>query len=118
MRANEIIRGILDLIDNIEGGNSQPTVSIAIGSTPIPDTPEMLEPEDCEHDDIRRFKQIVDLANDEGELSPFSNSPNEKYAGIEAVTSDAGGGVNGPKHPADIKSNSISMYPNFLARGE
>jgi hypothetical protein len=118
MRANEIIRGILDLIDGIDGGTSQPTVSIAIGSTPIADTPEIMDEPDCEHDDIRRFKQIVDLASDEGELSPFSNSPNEKYAGIEAVTGDAGGGVNGPKHPADIKSNSVSMYPNFLAKGE
>ena len=117
MRANEIIRGILDLIDTIEGGESQPTVSIAIGSTPIPNKPDVEEPE-CADDDIRRFKQIVDLASDEGELSPFSNSPNEKYADIDAVTTAAGGGVNGPKHPADIKSNSISMYPNFLAKGE
>lgn len=118
MRANEIIRSILDLIDTVEGGESAPTVSIAIGSTPIADTPEVADEPECAGDDIRRFKQIVDLASDEGELSPFSNSPNEKYADIDSVTTAAGGGVNNPKHPADIKSNSISMYPNFLAKGE
>jgi hypothetical protein len=32
-----------------------------------------------------------------------ANSPNEVVADIEAVTTDAGGGVNGPKDPADIR---------------
>jgi hypothetical protein len=121
MRANEIIRGLLDFIDGIDGGSSQPSVQISIDSQPIEQEPVAIvavEPEQENPEDIRRFKQIVDLAGKPGEMSPFSNSPNEKYAGVDAVTKDAGGGVNGPKHPADIKSNSISMYPNFLAKGE
>lgn len=123
MRANEIIRGLLDFIDGIDGGNAQPSVQISIDSQPIEQEPVAVvvaEPEmgDENSDDIRRFKQIVDLAGKPGEMSPFSNSPNEKVADIDAVTKDAGGGVNGPKHPADIKSNSVSMYPNFLAKGE
>jgi hypothetical protein len=44
-------------------------------------------------------------------MSPFSNSPNEKYAGIEAVTTDAGGGMQAPKHPSDIRGEHPSMYP-------
>lgn len=122
MKANEIIRGILDLIDGIDNGSSQPSVQISIGSTPIEvDEPAELvavEPEAEFGDDIRRFKQIVDLADNPeiNDTSVFSNEPDERIADIDAVTTDAGGGVNGPKHPADIKSNSISMFPNFLAK--
>ena len=83
-------------------------------------------PEHDEHDDfqdsIRRFKQIAGvLSGDDtsGQMSPFSNAPDEKYLDVDSVTSDAGGGVNGPKHPADIKGNSLSIYPDFVAkRGE
>ena len=131
MRANEIIRSIIDLIDQIDHGG-QPSVSIAINSTPIePLMPEpaavmIAGPEHEEHDDfqdsIRRFKQIAGvLSGDDtsGQMSPFSNAPDEKYLDVDSVTSDAGGGVNGPKHPADIKGNSLSIYPDFVAkRGE
>lgn len=33
-----------------------------------------------------------------------------------SVTVNAGGGWNGPKNPADIRANSVSMYPNFQAK--
>jgi hypothetical protein len=33
------------------------------------------------------------------------------------VTTDAGGGLNGPKHPADLRVKDPSMYPNFQAGG-
>jgi hypothetical protein len=110
MRANEIIRGLLDLIDGVDSGEQQPTVKIAIGAEPVE-----VEPADDEFagDDIRRFKQIVDLAADDtdGSDSPFSNAPNEKVADIDAVTVDAGGGWQEPKHPADIRVQHPSMYP-------
>lgn len=125
MRANEIIRSIIDLIDDIDGGGT-PSVSIAINSTPIdpPEQPELVatpvmvaDPTELEadnfQDDIRRFKQIVDLAtsNETGQMSPFSNTPNEQYADIESVTTDAGGGVNNPKHPSDMRVQHPSLYP-------
>ena len=125
MRANEIIRSIIDLIDDIDGGGT-PSVSIAINSTPIdpPKQPELVatpvmvaDPTELEadnfQDDIRRFKQIVDLAtsNETGQMSPFSNTPNEQYADIESVTTDAGGGVNNPKHPSDMRVQHPSLYP-------
>ena len=127
MRANEIIRSIIDLIDQIDHGGT-PSVSIAINSTPIEPPqvapkelvatpvivagPTELEADEFQ-DDIRRFKQIVDLAgdNDTGTMSPFSNAPNESYADIEAVTTDAGGGVNNPKHPSDMRVQHPSLYP-------
>jgi hypothetical protein len=68
------------------------------------------EEEGFASDDIRRFRQIVDLA-DKGDPTEYSNTPKEEYAAPEAVTTAAGGGVNGPKHPADIRASTQSMYP-------
>ena len=60
--------------------------------------------------DENHFKQIEDLAQDDRSCSDWSNTPNEQYAELEAVTSHAGGGVNGPKHAADIRTDSPSLY--------
>lgn len=113
MRANEIIRSILDLIDGLDGGQKQPTLQIAIGSTPVEVEPTSNADNEFAGDDIRRFKQIVDLADDDtdGSASVFSNAPNEKTADIDAVTKDAGGGMQAPKHPSDIRVQHPSMYP-------
>jgi len=61
-------------------------------------------------DDIRRFRQIVDLA-DQGEQTEYSNTPKEEYAGLDAVTIKAGGGMQAPKDPADIRGEHPSLYP-------
>ncbi len=61
-------------------------------------------------DDIRRFRQIVDLA-DQGEQTEYSNTPREEYAGLDAVTTAAGGGMQAPKDPADIRGEHPSLYP-------
>lgn len=58
--------------------------------------------------DENLFKQIQDLHGDGN--TQYSNTPEEQYAGIEAVTDHAGGGVNGPKHAADIRTDSIGLY--------
>ena len=60
--------------------------------------------------DMRRFRQIVDLA-DQGEQTEYSNTPKEEYAGLDAVTTKAGGGMQTPKDPADIKGEHPSLYP-------
>ena len=65
-------------------------------------------PEGAVSDDIRRFRQIVDLAD--VQQTEYSNNPKEEYASIESVTTAAGGGLNGPKHPDDIRGNSFSIY--------
>lgn len=101
MRAHDIIRSVLDLIDDIEGKNEPVMVAI---------TP------DAEHQDeeTRRLQQIVDLLAQSYQL--YDNSPAEVVASIDSVTKNAGGGWNGPKHPADIRADSFSMYPNFQAK--
>jgi heptaprenylglyceryl phosphate synthase len=57
-----------------------------------------------------RFKHIYAMLDKEHKH--VANAPNEKYADVDAVTVDAGGGVNGPKHPHDIRVKDPSAYPN------
>ncbi len=100
MRAHDIIRSVLDLIDDIEGTKEPAVVSV-------------VEPPHEHHsEEDRRLQQIVDLLSQS--YQTYNNSPAEVVAGIDSVTKNAGGGWNGPKNPADIKANSISMYPNYL----
>ena len=92
MRATDIVRQVLDLLDQVEGQHDiQPDV--------IPDDncgAEQSEPI------AGRFKQIFAML-DAPSNGPLANSPNEVVAPVSAVTTDAGGGVNGPKHPDDIR---------------
>lgn len=99
MRAHDIIRSVLDLIDNIEGKEEPAMVAI----TPEP-----------EHQDeeTRRLQQIVDFLSQSYQI--YDNSPAEVIAGIDSVTKDAGGGWNGPKHPSDIRADSVAMYPHHI----
>ena len=97
MRVQEIIRGILDMIDSAE----------TTEAVPRPD--EEVPNEQFYDDEVRRFRQIVDLA-DSGETTEYSNTPKEEYAGIEAVTTAAGGGPNKPKHQDDIRGNSFRIH--------
>ena len=104
MRATDISRGVLDLIDQVECGHDQAPSDVEVSV--IQGSPTGI--------DSNRFKQIFDMLSAERQQT-YNNSPAEVVAGIESVTTDAGGGWNGPKHPADIKADSISMYPNYLA---
>ncbi len=69
------------------------------------------EPADEEFapDDIRRFRQIVDLA-DQGKPTEYSNTPKEEYAAPDSVTTAAGGGWMNPKHTKDIRGDSLRVY--------
>jgi len=100
MRIQDIIRSMMDVIDQIDG---EPETSV--------DQPDDTPQGYCD-DDLARFKQIAGIVSEPGEMSPLSNSPNEKIADISAVTVDAGGGINGPKHPHDLRVKDPSMYPN------
>lgn len=99
MQSTDIIRQLLAIIDQLEHQTqaaAEPKISVEISAMPV--------------DELARMKQIAGLASDD--VTQYSNQPQERIAGIEAVTTDAGGGINGPKNPADMRSNSISMYPN------
>jgi hypothetical protein len=88
MRATDIVRQVLDFLDAVEGEHDlKPEVKI--------DVQQNDEPDD-------RFKQILAML-DSDSFGPLANSPNEVVAPVSAVTTDAGGGVNAPKQPADIR---------------
>lgn len=111
MRIQDIIRGMLDMIDGTHRPEEQEQTTTVIVAHP---TATVHEPEDASPlthtgDDIRRFRQIVDLADNDG-CKPYGNTPKEKIADIDSVTVDAGGGANGPKHPTDLRGNSIPIY--------
>jgi hypothetical protein len=92
MKVTEIIRSILDIIDQSE--EAAPEQAIVV---------------DFEEECPQELEQIIQLAG-------FANKPDELYADAAKVTIDAGGGLNGPKHPSDIRADSFSMYPNFQAK--
>ena len=107
MRIQELIRGILDMLDGAE--HVEPTQVIVAHPTATIAQPMDASP--LTHgDDINRFRQIVDLAND-NPCEPYGNTPNEKVASIDAVTVNAGGGWMAPKHLSDIRGDHTSMYP-------
>lgn len=93
MRAQDIIRAVLDILDQAEDNSEIEIVANEPG------------------EQTSRFKQIFHLLAQRNKTTPYSNSPKDAVADIEAVTTLAGGGVNGSKHPADIRGEHPSLYP-------
>ena len=91
MDTSELIKRLLGVIDEYQQVN---------------------EPVDDNH-----FRQIEDLTDDDRSECEPANAPNEQYADIESVTTHAGGGVNGPKHAADLRTDSPSLY-HYLTQVE
>ena len=109
MRATEIIRGLLDLIDGVDSAQ-QPTSDCGCGgSCGCGEDDHTVMAVATTDDEIRRFKQILGLTDD-NEPEQYSNSPDERVAPVGSVTVDAGGGVNGPKHTADIRGEHGRLY--------
>ena len=95
MRATDIVRQVLDLLDAVEGQHDlKPEAQIDLDQNDEPDD---------------RFKSILAML-DSDSFGPLANSPNEVVADIDAVTTDAGGGLNGPKHPDDIRVKDPRGY--------
>ncbi len=95
MRATEIIRGVLDLIDQVECAQQQ----------------QEMPPQGA-------FAQLFAQMSAEEPIG-YDNSPDPHVQGIDSVTTAAGlGGLNGPKNPADLRANSVSMYPGFQAENK
>lgn len=111
MRATDIIRELLCLIDVIDNKQQMP-VTPAPTVEPVAAVAVEISSEPVLDDGARRFKQIFDILSAERE-GQYANSPTEVVAGIESVTTDAGGGLNGPKNPADLRVKDPSMYPNY-----
>lgn len=98
MRATEIIRDLLDIIDAVDTVEQEPTGVEASVTVVEPDV------------DVNRVKQIAGLLSGDN-TAGYANEPEEQVADITAVTTAAGGGMNGPKDPADIRGSTMAMYP-------
>lgn len=109
MRIQDIIADFMDLLDQKSQPEPETTVIIAHPTATV-DAPADASPLSHAGDDMRRFRQIIDLVDNNGQ-DPYGNSPKERYADIDSVTCDAGGGMQAPKHPADIRVQHPSMYP-------
>jgi hypothetical protein len=129
MRANEIMRGVLDMLNRIECGLPMPTsgpqsttinmisipaqpLAVPVAPTPVEPVVMDVEPEvvPVDDDETRRFKQIMDILVTKNRAGEYSNSPNETVTGFNSVTTDAG--LQGV-HPAGIRADSAAMYPNL-----
>lgn len=101
MRATDIIRDLLDILDKIDHNSSENTAVPATANATV-----------ATGVDQNRFKQIVDLLTQQKQM--YANSPAEVIASVDSVTVHAGGGWNGPKNPADMRADSVPLYPNHL----
>ena len=102
MKVSDIIRSVLDLIDSAEAPEQHVQIAVAVPAE-----------QDHTEEELLRLRQIAGLLDDGS--GQYTNTPTEKYAGMDAVTA-TGADINRSKNPADMRSNSISMYPNFQAK--
>lgn len=101
MKTTDLIRSILDIIDQCDGDAEETVQQI--------DPTIMVAANDA--DEMARFKQILDLIAPAPEKEySYANMPNERTSDVASVTVDAGGGVNGPKHPADIRGEHGRLH--------
>ena len=90
MRVQEIIRTILDVIDQAEKQPEQPIEDMGYTDK-----------------DIKRFQQIAGLTTDK----QYTTEPKEQYRDVDSVTVYAGSDQwQGTKDPADIRGNSFRIY--------
>ncbi len=110
MRAQDMIKTMLTIIDG--GQAAQVTITAPVSQPELEPIPGEDSPLTHTGDDMNRFKQIVDLASEPKQSGIFANAPDTKYSDIDSVTVDAGGGMNGPKHPHDLRVKDPSAYPH------
>ncbi len=91
MRATDVIRSILDLIDQIDQGKSGQSA------------PELLPTYNDDGELVSRFQQIHQILANQSNPTEYTNSPNEIVTDVASVTTDVGGGPNKIKHPDDIR---------------
>lgn len=99
MKITDIIRGVINMIDAVE--QPEPQVAVVVNTQPTDDDAELV-----------RMRQIAGLLGT-GDTE-YSNSPEEMIAPIEAVLA-SGDDVHKSKHPSDMRSDSVSLYPGLGA---
>lgn len=100
MHTTDIIRRLLDIIDEVETAKNN--------KEPAP--PELLPTPNDDGELVSRFKQIYAILSTKDNAGQYPNSPNETVTDVESVTTDVGGGPNGIKHPKDIRVKDPRGY--------
>lgn len=96
MRVSEIIRQVLDVIDQAAAQEADQPV----------------EDSGYTEQDVKRFRQIAGLVSADKQ---YSTEPREEYMAVDSVTVDAGADSwQGTKHPADIRGEHPSLYPGTV----
>jgi hypothetical protein len=128
MKATDLIRSVLDIIDGVEQPQEQEQDLAVIDTDflaaalnePKEELPTLQHDGDIEgtpcgsgpepgEQVANRFKTVYDMLAQE-KPTAWATSPNPTVADIDAVTVDAGGGHNGPKHVADIRGEHGRLY--------
>lgn len=97
MKITDIIRAVIDMVDQAE-------------QTSQPAEPQAAVEPIAPGDELTRIVQIAGLLPTD-DSSAYANEPEEKYADVDSVTTCAGGGINGSKHPADLRGSTQALYP-------
>ena len=93
MKATEIIRNLLDLIDSVDSAESNTNIN--------------------DYEDETSCGPDCDCPKCQEKLS---NSPDELYVDTDTMLS-IGNDVHKPKHPADIRVSSVALYPDTAYKG-
>jgi len=101
MNIRDVIRSVLDILDKHEEHDKDMYDDGVHADVNVHQNDE----------ETSHFKQILAML-DADSFGPLANSPNEVVAPVSAVTTDAGGGPNAPKHPHDIRVKDPSAYPD------
>jgi hypothetical protein len=108
MRITDIIRGILDQVDQaVEQTTPEPVAQEPKVVIAVPQE----EPEEQQPDLVAIIQQLAGLATE----PDYANEPCETVASVGAAF-PGGNDVNSRKNPADIRTNAPSMYPNYQAK--
>lgn len=111
MKINDIIRSVLDLIDQHEESDA---VVPAVANPEEPTIVVDIQKTSNDDEEIARMKQIAGLLT--AGPAEYANEPQESYADVDAVTA-SGTDLNKSKNPADIRTNAPSMFPAAQWRG-
>jgi hypothetical protein len=100
MKITDIIRGVLDVIDRAEEPDQAPVVAAI----------ELAVEPEVEIADMQKLAGILGVEEPE-----YANTPVEIVAPVTAAF-PAGDDVHYSKNPADIRADSVSMFPSWQAR--
>jgi hypothetical protein len=106
MRITDIIRGILDQVDQaVEQKHQQ-----AVSPEPVVAVVPVEEPTEQAPDLLAIIQQLAGLSTE----PDYANEPQETVAPVGAAF-PGGDDMHQHKDPSDIRTNAPSMYPGFQA---